>query len=409
MAMEMTQTADLTQAMQTLKWLDEERRKDKATIAALQERVQGQGEQLAQQADQIQQLQIVLASVQGTLSRATEFEQMASNYKTELVLEVDQREETRRKEHAEAERLRRMEYEALTDDLNRLEKDMRALTRYAEELNATRAENQRLSEALQGLEVTVADLNKRSDDRVQAVTYLEEQRRADNRRIADLELDTTELHKRIEFLTTKFSLLEDTLQKQRTRIEEAVQETKKLEKPIEELRISDFQREQKMKQYVDQGEQVAQEMERIRVQTQEFLVQQQLVRRALQKLEGFQARLEKRQNEVAEMQRLAEDRLKRQWEEWQDRQDKRQKKREVIIEERWRAQERTNAGHGKRLEMLQSAAELHRAQLDALWEARRADAFDVLQAAQDEYEARASQADAQLTALRDEQSRNKGR
>ena len=50
MAMNTSQTTDVTQAMQTLKWLDEERLKDKATIATLQERVQGQELQLSQQA-----------------------------------------------------------------------------------------------------------------------------------------------------------------------------------------------------------------------------------------------------------------------------------------------------------------------------------------------------------------------
>ena len=83
---------------------------------------------------------------------------------------------------------------------------------------------------------------------------------------------------------------------------------------MEELRISDFQREQKMQMYMDQGEQVTLEMERMRVQTQGFIEQQQQVKRSLEKLESFQTRIEKRQNEVAEMQRVAEDRLKRQWE-----------------------------------------------------------------------------------------------
>jgi hypothetical protein len=403
MAMNTNQKMDLTQAMQTLKWLDEERLKDKATIATLQERVQGQDHQLAQQAAQIQGLQTALAGIQGILSRATEFEQTVASYKNELILEMDHREETRRKEQAESERLRQIEYEALTVNLNRLEKELRVLPHYDEELNARRAENQRLSEALQRVEDVVADLSKRSDDRMQAVAYLEEQRRADNRRTTDLEHDTTELHKRIESLTTKFPLLEETLQKQKTRIEEAIQETKRLEKPIEELRISDFQREQKMKQYMDQGEQVAQEMERIRAQTQGFIEHQQLVKRALNKLEGFQARLEKRQNEVAEMQRVAEDRVKRQWEEWQEEQAKQQKKRDVVTEERWRQQGQTNEEHRKFLETLQSAVELHLNQLDTLWEARRSDAARALKSVQDDYETLTAQADAQLSLLRGEQ------
>ncbi len=401
--MNVTQTMDLTQAMQTLKWLDDERLKDKATIAALQERVQGQEQQLAQQVAQIQELQTSLAGVHGVLSRVAEFEQMVSNYKTELILQMNQREETRRKERAESERLRRMEYKTLTVNLNRLEKELRVLPRYDEDLNARQAENQRLSEALQHVEVAVADLSKRSDDRLKSVTFLEEQRRADNQRITEVESDIPELRRRIEALATKFPLLEENLQKQRARIEEAIQDTKKYEQPIEELRISDFQREQKMRQYLDQGEQVAQELERVRAQTQGFVEQQQLVKRALSALEKFKVRIERRQDEMAERQRLAEEQIQQRWEEWQTARLKQQKKRAVIIEERWRGQEQTNAEFLKHIDSLPPIIKLFRAQLDTLWETRRANATSLLKAAQDLYESFSSPVDEQLTILRSEQ------
>ena len=78
MAMNVTQEMELTQALQTLKWMDEERRRDKAVIAALEERIQLQDHGLAQQATQIQELRTALAGVQGVLSRVTEFEQMVA-------------------------------------------------------------------------------------------------------------------------------------------------------------------------------------------------------------------------------------------------------------------------------------------------------------------------------------------
>jgi len=150
---------------------------------------------------------------------------------------------------------------------------------------------------------------------------------------------------------------------------------------------------------VDQAEHVTREMERIREQTQGFIQQQQLVRQAQNKLERFQARIEKRQNEVAEMQRVAEDRLKRQWEEWQDKEDKQQKKRDVITEERWREQGRTNDVHLKRLDALRSDADQHRAQLDTLWEIRRSDTNSLLKSAQEKYEAETGLIDEQLSTL----------
>ena len=403
MATSVNQTMDVTQAMQTLKWLDEERRKDKVEIAALQERIQEQERQLAQQSAQTQELQTSLAGVQGVLSQVDEFEQMISNYKAELIFRMDRLEDVRRKEQTEAERLRRIEHEAAVSHLNRLERELRVLPRYDEELSAHQAEEQRLSENLQYVEVAVADLGKRLEGPEKTVAFLEEQRRADNRRIVEVESDMPELRKRIEALSTKFPLLEGMLQKQRTRIEDAVQETKKYEKPIEELRLSDFQREQKMQQYMDQGAQVVQELERVRTQTQGFLEQQQLVKRALSALEKFKVRIERRQDEMGERQRLTEEHIEQQWKEWQTARLKAQKKQAVIVEERWRQQGRTNDEHLKRLDALRSVTELYRAQLDALWEARRAEATSLLKAVHDVHETLTAPIGEQLEILRREQ------
>jgi len=396
MAMNVTQTMELTQATQMLKWLEEERRKDKATIAALQEQTQGQEQQLTQQTAQIQELQTSLTGIQNLISQVTDFEQTVSKYKTEMVFLLDQREETWKKERAEAERLRKIEMKALTDHISQLDKAAKLSSRYADDLKARQAEEQRLNENLQRLETTVADLNQRSDDRVQAVAYLEEQRRADNRRIAELEQETTELRKRSETQAAKLPLLEEKIQKYKPRIDEAVSQIKEFEKPIEEMRVAEFRREQAVKKYMDQAEEVRQEVEEWRAQTQRFIEQYQLNKRALEKLESFRARQEKRQNEVAEMQRLAEDRVKRQWEEWQAERDKDLRKRQIIVDERWKAQNTTNQELTGRVEQLEAQTGVHQIHIETLFDVRRMDAHRELEATQNMVE----QAEKMLTQAR---------
>ncbi|NLE46258.1 MAG: hypothetical protein GX620_16175 [Chloroflexi bacterium] len=403
MAINVGTTMDLTQAIQTIRWLDEERRKDKTIIATLQERIQEQQKAISQHAALIKELQTSLATVQGSLGQTRVFEQTVSNYKTEMVLLVEQREEIRRKEQAESERLRRIEYEALTSNLNRLEKQLRVLPRYDEQLTARMSETQRLNEGLQRLNEAVTDLSKRAEESIQPLPYLEEQRRIDARRISEVESEATELRRRIDALAKRLPLLDEAIRRQSPRIDEALQEVKKYERPIEELRISDFQREQKMRQYLDQAGLVAQELERVRTQTVGFLEQQQQVKRAMEKLDVFQGRIETRQNEIAQRQRLAEDQIKRQWEEWQDEQVRKYKKLEVAIEERWGQQRQINQDLDKRLNVFPPIMELHQRHLEALWEIRRNDATSILKASQDVYDVIISPIDQHLANLRGEQ------
>jgi chromosome segregation ATPase len=402
MVTKVTESMDLTQALQTLKWLDQERRKDKATIARLEERLKEQERRIARRATRIEELQAALSRVESKLSRIDEFEQMVSNYKKEMTFQLEQRDEAWRKERSEAKRLRRLEHEAMKEHLNRLEKELRVLPRYDEQLTARQAEQERVSEKIQSLEAIVVDLDKRIEEPANAVSYLEERRRSDHRRLIELENELPGLHKKIEDVAQKYPLLEQNVQKQASRIDTAMQATKKYEKPIEELRVSDFQREQKMRAYLDQAEEVAEELDRIREQTHGFIERRQQVKRALKALETFKTRIERRQDEMVERQRIAEERVEREWEEWQSARAKERKKWEIVVEQRWQNQEEIDSKQQRRLNALEDIVELYRDQLSAIWEVQRADASALLNAAQDVYEELVAPIDEQLAILRGE-------
>lgn len=402
MVTKITDTMDLSQALQTLKWLDEERRKDRAMISKLEERLQEQERRIARKTAQIEELQSALTRLEGRLSKIDDFEQMVSTYKKEMTFQLERRDETWHKERAEAKRLRRLEHEAMKEHLNRLEKELRVLPRYDEQLDARQAEEERMSGKIQSLESTVADQDKRIEDATNAVAYLEERRRSDHRRLIEAEQSFPKIHKKIDTLAQKFPLLEQSMQKLPPRIDEAIQMARKWEKPIEELRVSDFQREQKMQAYVDQAEAVADELERVRQQTHGFIERREQVKRALSALEKFRTRIERRQDEMSERQRIAEERVEREWEEWQSERSKERKRRELVIEQRWQAQEEVDNEQVGRLGALEDLAKLQHAQLGSLWEVQRADANALLSAAQDVYEQLVAPIDDQLAILRGE-------
>ncbi len=402
MAMKITESMDLTQALQTLKWLDQERRKDKATIAKLEERLQEQQRMLSRQSAQIQELQSSLGGVEGGLSKVDEFEQMVSNYKKEIAYQLEQRDDARRKERDESARLRQIEHEAMKEHLSRLEKELHVLPRYDEQIAIVQAEEERLLDRIQAMEAAVADLDKQLEEPAKAVSYLEERRRADHRRLTEFEQEIPDLHRKIDSLAQKLPLLEQQIHKQRSRVEQAIQSARKYEEPIEELRIANFQRDQKMDQYLTQGKEVAEQLERLREQTHVFIERRQQVKRALSNLEKFKERIERHQDEMVEKQRIAEERIQREWEEWQTARAKEFKKQEIILQQRWDEQEGIDVKQERRLETLEAAMGLYRDQLRALWETHRADAESLLSAAQDVYGELVAPIDEQLAILRGE-------
>jgi len=400
-------TMDPTQTSQMLKWLDEERRKDKATIAALQERLEGQAQTLARQEEQIAALQKAVAGLEILLTRVTEFTQAVEGVRKDMALMLDRRDEQRRKEQRETERARQLEVGAIKEEIARLAEDVRLIPRLAERVDVVQAEERRLNENLQRVDVAVSDLSKRTEDRLQAITYLEEQRRADHQRITGLEAEMPELRRRIETFGSKLPLIEESVQKQRTRIEEGLKPIQDFARVVEELQAADFRRNQEVKKWLGQAEEARAEMERLREERQRLFVGHRDVQEALKRLEAFQERLETRQNETTEMLRISEERIKRQWEEWQGKQEKEWRNWQVASDERWREQETKNNRLARRLESISDLLKLHQEQLDASWELRRQELVRRLKYTQDEYEAQLGEIDQRLIALREKANQEK--
>ena len=359
---------ELSQMEQMLRWLDEERKRDKALVVALQERVEQQLQVIESQSVEIERLHQDLTALRADLRRTDDYPVMIEKTRRDLSGSVEEFKNATRRERVESEQLRRAELDPVNEQLAELDKNLRAVLRYEEPLKAREAGEQRLQGQIQVVSNALADLTKRTDDRLQSIVYLEEQRRADTRRVAAVEGEIPGLRKAADELTAKLARLEDSIRKLPARADEAVQIAKSYDPRIEELRVADFQREQKVKQYMDQAERVNAEVQRLVEQTQKYALLYNQNKQALEALDAFQVRLEKRQNEIAEMQRLTEERFRRQWEEWQVAFARDWQKRLVAEEDRWRRQDLSNQKNVEHFAEIDEQAELYFRELVAIWE-----------------------------------------
>ncbi len=359
---------EVSQLEQMIRWLDEERKRDKTLIVTLQEKFEQQSQLIQAQSKEITSAQQKIASLQTDIRRTDDYSGMIEKTNRDLTAVLDELRAQVRRERLENEQVRHGEIEVLNTLIAELDKKIRPFARYEELLVARAAGEQRLQGQVQTISNDLADLGKRTEDRLQSIIYLEEQRRADARRIIAVEGDLPPLRKGIEDIGAKLTRLEDNIRKIPTRVDEAIVIARSYEPRIEELRIADFQREQKVKQYLDQAEKVDAEVVLLVEQTQKYALLYNQNKQALDGLQAFQSRLEKRQNEIAEMQRLTEERLRRQWEEWQTVFARDWQKRMVNDEDRWRRQDIANQGTTERFTELNEQEELFLLELIALWE-----------------------------------------
>lgn len=359
---------EITQLEQMIRWLDEERKRDKALISALQERLEQQSQLIQGQSKELDSLRQEVVSLSTDIRRTDDYPGMIETTQRDLASEIESVKVDVRRERLAADQSRRAEIEMLNDMIAELEKRIRPLLRYEGQLDARAAGEQRLQAQVQTLSNTVADFTKRTEDRLQSLVYIEEQRRADTRRIAELEGEIPSVRKRADELAARQVRLEDSVRKLPSRVDEAIEIAKSYEPRIEELRIADFQREQRVKKYLEQAEQVEEEVQRLVEQTQRYALLYNQNRQALEGLTAFEDRLDKRQNEIAEMQRLTEERLLRQWDEWQAAFARDWQKRAVAEEDRWRRQDLSNQRSAEHLAAIDEELALHFEELMAVWE-----------------------------------------
>lgn len=377
---------DLTQLSQMVAWLDEEHRRDREELARLDQRLQSMAVERQEQARRIQDLESRLASTQAQLTRFTQLEQALQQLKTEVIVLLDKQTEARLSAERESERARVTDRDSINRNVVEMRKELARLTRFEEELTARQAEDQRLSEMFLALRVSVNNLSKDLDERTRSLPYMIEQRSQDNKRIAQLQADNSELVKRTEGLGGRLPVLEERIQ----RLERDLQRIQPIPDQVKEAqhnflesqRLVDAERERQMLLWEQDLGQYKETMDKHTVKMRQFETRYEAAERALKALEEFQAQLVRDQKQVAELQRLAEERQRKELTDWQTENEQRWKKESMRWDYTVQEQQKLNHKITERFPPLEKHAALLQREVEALWRLHEALQAAELQSAQ---------------------------
>ncbi len=365
---------DTTQLTQMVNWLDEELRRERAGITKLQQLVERQTGELSEQSRQVKDLEGRLANTQAQLSKFARFDETLQQFKNEVVLLLDKRDEQRRKAQRETERLRMAEREAQSKIMGEVRRELQDLSRHEEEPRLREAEDRRLGELLMSLRHEVTTMSKDFDERARNLSYLTEQRAYDNKRIAGLQEENLTLLKRTEKQDSRLKSLEDRTQRHERHVQELLQFKTNLVREqtewMESQRVAHERRKREMTQWREEVEAHRQDVSNLSDRMQEFNEAAEAGRQMMARLEPFQDQLRRDQNQIAELQRLAEERQRRELEAWQGDDEKRWKKHELQWEHQWKEQYQRHNELMPRLAALEDEINALQQQLAGLWRLR---------------------------------------
>jgi len=369
---------DVMQTARMIEWLDEERRRDKSTISQLEARSREQQDVIDQLKRQLNGLENELSAQRSQFMPINREPELLEIFRKEFGDIIEGMESKRLTAERELERRQELARENLMNPVRNLETELEKFKETMKEFSGARAERERISAAMVALQQRVEDLNKQIEVPTRRIDLLEEQRRQDTRRLSEIQTTLPELSKSLEQSATRLELIEGL--------------TRSNEKRIIETQNADSNRREEMQQFLDQQNLIAQQREQqlneIKQQVSQY---DDDIRRNLERFEAWADthrqmrkivgdferigdRLERRINEVAEMQRLSEERFRTEWNDWIDEDQLRWKEFTVNNDEAWRIHNKEQQELRATLDTLRETLAPLEKSLERVWRLQRAQA-----------------------------------
>lgn len=308
---------EIDQILKTLDWLDEERRKDKASIAALQERVLSYEGDIDLANQQIRALSAEVARLTAIVGRIDQFDESILQLRLESKRRDEELEKQLRKSLEEAEKVRRVEMRAVDQSIADVRKGLEPISEIRRTVNARIDDVLRLDRSIEELRQKLSDLERSSDESARSYRLGEESRRQDTKRLTDAQGEISALRKRVDEQRAQVELLSNTQRKVDGRLNEVltVEEERRVAqaKFLEQQALWQVERDRSWKEWVGRLEAIEKAATDVEAQLQAMDATHQIVKRSQNTLETLSERVERRINEITEIQRLTEERFRQEW------------------------------------------------------------------------------------------------
>ena len=369
---------DVHQTAKMIEWLDEQRLQDRRMIVQLQERLVAQQdviEALTRRLNTMDSDQTMLKT-QVDSSRKGAGGDTLDMVRREVQGMIEQQEVKRLAAEREQDKRSELIRDSVMRPVRELTDRLASIETVLNEIPGFQIERERTGEAVASVQARIDDLYKKVDEPERRLAMIEEQRRQDNRRLSESLVELTEIQKQVDTLRPKLALIEEL--------------TLRNERKVNETQAQESQRREQMQQFLDQTMLMLQQRDiQVQALTERFGEQDGAMQRNLERFEQWSEtyrtmkrvvedferigeRLERRINEVGEMQRLSEERFRQEWNDWRGEDQKRFRQFTLTNDDVWRVHDREFEKYVQHMTEVEAMIPPLRESLQRIWQLERA-------------------------------------
>ncbi len=308
---------EIDQLEKQVEWLDKERRADKKTIASLSKKVDQLEELLDKSNEFAKRLSSDMNRMEVMMTKLDRYDQALESHRTKVKEELDSYDKRAKRREQDARKRQGEVVDDLAKTLSEFQAKFNAFSNVREELIVRKEDEDKRTKLIGELKEKVDQVDTSEKERVKTFTQLEEDRRQDKKRIADLQAEVTALRKRTDEHKGRLDLITEGQKRSDARFNEALAvgggtrggDSGQIEKIVKDW----AEREKTWKEW-------SKKLESIDVTSESFsqamisIHEADLaINQAQREFEQITEQLNRRIHEITEMQRLGEERFRQEW------------------------------------------------------------------------------------------------
>ena len=308
---------EIDQIQKRIQWVEEDRRKEKDLLALLESRLIALEGSLAASVQQGKDLSGEITRLSAIIVRMDQYDQALVKTRLESKQTIDDLDKALRLRIDENEKIHRAEAKAMDSSVLELQKQLDIIPKLDKSIQARIDIEIAIRRSLDELRGKIEAVRIGDEEYTRTIRLLEDGRRQDAKRIVDLQGEVNALRKRMDDQRGLSELTNTNLRKLETRVNELIiveaERRDAMSNFLDKQAVTQVERERTWKEWQSRFETIEKQAVDIESQLVSLDTTHREVKRTQTTMEELTQRVERRINEITEIQRLSEDRFKQEW------------------------------------------------------------------------------------------------
>lgn len=307
---------EFEQLIKRIDWLEKQQRKTTEAVSATEERLTSIERDVAALNKQLKSLEKGLSDLSVMSSRLSQFDEVFAKQRKDMNAAIENIEKKAQKRELETAKRHQAEIEKFQRPIDELRKAF-DVSDIRKSLKVREAEEIRILQAMADIKARSEEIAAAHEPLLRGQKSIEEARRTDIKRIADLQGDLVALRKRLDETRDKMQLNMDSLRITENRMNELLASEAERKQAqvvfIEQQTLAQVERDRAWKDWNDRVDAFKKQASTLDTQVQAADEASRAAKRAQDTYLELSQKLERRINEITEIQRLSDERSRQEW------------------------------------------------------------------------------------------------